>query len=126
MDCIFCDIIEGKRTCEKICEYNNCIAIYDEYPVSPGHALIIPKRHVTNINELNKDEYEDLWNCINWVTSLTQDCEECDGFNIGINIGKAAGQTIDHLHIHVIPRYTGDVENPQGGIRGVIPNKQHY
>jgi diadenosine tetraphosphate (Ap4A) HIT family hydrolase len=92
--------------------------IEDEYPVNQGHMLIIPKRHIEDINQIDHKEWVDLFFAIQ-LTKLKQlqKYPNCDGFNIGINEGKAAGQTINHLHIHIIPRYVGDVENPKGGIR---------
>ena len=113
--CIFCpNNIKGKiifRT-----DYFNIIE--DEYPVNQGHMLVIPKRHIEDINQINHKEWVNLFFAIQ-LTKLKQlqKYPNCDGFNIGINEGKAAGQTINHLHIHIIPRYVGDVENPKGGIR---------
>ena len=100
---------------------------FDSYPVSKFHVLIIPKRHIKNYFELSNDE---LVAC-NEIIILTknkieQDDQTIEGFNIGSNSGKVAGQSINHCHIHLIPRREGDVKNPQGGVRGVIPSKQHY
>jgi len=83
----------------------------DSYPVSKGHTLIIPKRHVSSYFDCTKQEKLELWD---------------DGFNIGINVGEAAGQTVPHMHIHIIPRYIADMADPRGGVRGVIPDKQKY
>lgn len=101
-------------------------AIYDKYPVSQGHLLVIPKRHVASYFETTREEKLALW-------GLLEDCKEFldkslhpDGYNVGINIGQTAGQTVPHLHIHLIPRYVGDMEDPRGGVRGVIPDKQKY
>ena len=99
---------------------------YDKYPVSPGHMLIIPYCHISNLFELPDMEVTILW-------ALVRDCKKYidqkfhpDGYNVGVNVGQAAGQTVMHVHIHLIPRYEGDVDNPMGGIRGVIPGKQKY
>ena len=102
------------------------IGIYDEYPVSEGHALLIPKRHVTTLSNLTHSEATALYYNIRYITELLMKKHNPNGFNIGVNQGEAAGQSIDHLHVHIIPRYTGDVENPRGGVRGVIPEKQNY
>lgn len=118
--CVFC-------CCrEYVSENNLAFAIYDKYPVSPGHMLIIPKRHVSSFFETTAEEKVAL-------LDLLAECREAlinerhpDGFNIGINDGQPAGQTVMHLHIHLIPRYTGDIENPRGGVRGVIPEKRVY
>lgn len=122
MDCIFCNISKDKI----IHEDPYWITIYDEFPVSKGHVLIIPKRHISNITELKSNEWAYLFSAIMFIEGYLKEKFNCDGFNIGINQGKAAGQTIEHLHIHVIPRYNGDIEDPKGGVRGVIPDKMKY
>ena len=99
---------------------------WDEYPVNPGHILIIPKRHFQSIFEINLIEFMELWKALYYAKKMIVKDYQPDGYNVGINIGEAAGQSIMHLHIHLIPRYKGDVENPKGGVRGVIPNKQNY
>ena len=102
-------------------------ASYDTYPVSELHCLIIPKRHVKDYFELTNDE---VIACNELIKKIKKEILSKDalvrGFNIGINIGKTAGQSVLHCHIHLIPRREGDVENPQGGVRSVIPSKQHY
>ncbi|MBS1258878.1 MAG: AP-4-A phosphorylase [Candidatus Scalindua arabica] len=101
------------------------MVVYDKYPVSPGHILIIAKRPVTRFSELTKQEKFDLIELIDWTVQYLEKTLESkpDGFNIGINDGEAAGQTIEQLHFHVIPRYHNDVPDPRGGIRYVIPEK---
>ena len=111
---------------EKIIENENAFAIYDGFPVSKGHVLVIPKRIVAEIFDLNEDEYSSCFNLVKDVKKILEEKFKPDGFNIGINNGEKAGQTIFHAHIHVIPRYSGDVENPRGGIRHVIPGKGDY
>lgn len=96
------------------------------YPVNPGHSLVIPKRHINNLGDLTGREVAEIKKVINQRIKEIKTEHNPDGFNIGLNLGEAAGQTIPHLHIHVIPRYKGDVENPRGGVRGVIPSKQSY
>ena len=100
---------------------------YDSYPVSKLHCLIIPKRHIKDYFDLTKEE---LIACNSLVRIVKDEIIKKDatvkGFNYGTNIGKVSGQSIMHCHFHLIPRRDGDVENPQGGVRSVIPNKQHY
>ena len=98
----------------------------DTYAVSPGHTLIIPKRHVASFFELTQDELAACINLINEEKQFIDGEFNPDGYNIGVNVGPAAGQSILHVHIHVIPRYLGDVKNPQGGVRHVIPSNAHY
>jgi len=98
----------------------------DQYPVNPGHTLLIPKQHIVSFAELSEEEVQDLFRLALSVIEWLESQYEPDGFNIGINQGAAAGQTIEHLHIHVIPRYRGDVEDPRGGVRNVIPEKGRY
>ena len=121
--CLFCNIKESG------CAHQNDLAYtsYDSYPVSEHHCLIIPKRHVRDYFELSKDELMACDELIKIAKNeiLTKD-QSVKGFNLGTNIGKVSGQSILHCHFHLIPRREGDVENPQGGVRSVIPNKQHY
>ena len=111
---------------ELIVETATTFAFYDKFPVSPGHALIVPKRLVSTYFELTLKEQMASWIVANKVKDILQKKFNPDGFNIGINVNEAAGQTIWHSHIHIIPRYDGDVENPRGGVRGVIPSKKDY
>ena len=122
-ECVFCNLESGK---ELITETATAIAFLDSYPVNPGHTLIIPKRHVDDYFELTIHEQRALWLVVNRCKKLIQKRFNPDGFNVGINVGEAAGQSIFHVHIHLIPRYKGDVENPRGGVRGVIKEKQGY
>lgn len=98
----------------------------DKFPVTPGHLLIIPVRHESNFFAANLDELEAIWALVGQVKSLLDAKYRPDGYNLGVNVGEVAGQTIAHAHLHLIPRYRGDVENPRGGVRGVIPQKQRY
>ena len=111
---------------EKIIENENAFAIYDGFPVSKGHVLVIPKRVVAEIFDLNNEEYSSCFNLVKDVKKILEEKFKPDGFNIGINNGEKAGQTVFHAHIHVIPRYSGDVDNPRGGVRHVIPGKGDY
>ena len=121
--CIFCN--EKKNNI--VDENDHAYASYDPYPVSKKHCLIVPKRHVKNYFDLSEKE---ILACNQLIKSMKIKIEEKDksvkGFNIGTNSGKAAGQSIMHCHIHLIPRREGDVKNPQGGVRSVIPLKQYY
>ena len=103
-----------------------CYARYDHYPVSPGHTLIIPFRHVASFFELSRDELAAALELLEGVKALLDRNSAPAGFNVGINIGHAAGQTVMHVHIHLIPRFVGDIDNPEGGVRGVIPEKRMY
>lgn len=107
-------------------EITTAFAIRDKFPVSPGHALIIPKRKAANYFTLPLEEQNACWFLINLVQKQLQEEFNPSGFNIGVNVNEAAGQTVPHCHIHLIPRYDGDVEIPRGGVRGVIPNKKEY
>ena len=102
------------------------IALWDGFPVTDGHALLVPIRHVAGWLEATEEERTELFQAIPLVMETIQEDRTPDGFNIGINDGAAAGQTIDHLHLHVIPRYGGDVPDPRGGIRWVIPERARY
>ena len=114
MSCIFCDYIDSKNI---IIENDLAFAVYDQYPVNKGHVLIMPKRHYASYFDAMTDEIMAFNDLINKVKKIIDSELQPDGYNIGINIGEAAGQTIFHLHIHIIPRYSGDVDNHRGGIR---------
>ncbi len=121
-DCPFCSpSIE-----DIILENELCYARFDKFPVSNGHMLIIPFRHFDNYFDAIKEEKISILDLIDKVKEFLDNEFKPDGYNIGVNIGKSAGQTVFHVHIHVIPRYKGDVNNPKGGIRGVIPDKKIY
>lgn len=120
--CIFCHI----KNRDIISEGSFSIAFYDKYPVNPGHVLVVSKRHISEYLDLSSEEKEDMWKLVDIVTDILKEKYAPHGYNIGINIGKTAGQTIFHCHIHIIPRYEGDMDFPEGGVRGVIPEKQKY
>ena len=121
--CPFCKV-ESER--EIIASSPLSVAFFDGFPISPGHALIIPTRHVSSFFDLSQEERQDLLNLADSVKRIVEERYHPDGYNIGINVGEAAGQSIFHVHMHLIPRYQGDVPNPRGGVRGVIPAKQNY
>lgn len=118
--------ISLSRRVEIICETATCVAFFDGYPVSPGHALIVPKRHVSSYFDLTDHEREAMNVMLQYVKRVVDERFHPDGYNFGINVGQAAGQSVYHCHMHLIPRYAGDVENPKGGVRGFIPKKQKY
>ncbi|MBN1571584.1 MAG: HIT family protein [Deltaproteobacteria bacterium] len=120
--CVFCEMPEDK----KILREELIFACLDKYPVAPGHTLIVTKRHVANWFEASKEERRAIDNAILALKEMLDREHRPDGYNIGVNIGRASGQTIDHLHVHLIPRYKGDVYDPWGGVRGVIPEKRLY
>jgi len=101
-------------------------AIWDVYPVSPGHALIVPKEHVAEWSSASTELQQELTAAIAVVQSEIEKLYQPDGYNVGFNSGAAAGQTVNHLHIHIIPRYLGDLPDPRGGVRWVIPDKANY
>ena len=121
--CLFCSAKESGIAAENQFAY----ASYDSYPVSDFHCLIIPKRHVKDYFEMSDEE---LLACNDLIIKIKNEILAKDktvkAFNIGTNAGKISGQSIMHCHIHLIPRREGDVDNPQGGVRSVIPKKQHY
>lgn len=121
--CPFCNLEKGRKI---IAENDISFSVYDNYPVSKGHVLIIPKRHCSDYFELAPEEQAPCWNLVNKVKKILDDNFKPEGYNIGINVNESAGQTVPHAHIHVIPRYIGDVDNPRGGIRHVIPQKGYY
>ena len=121
MDCIFCQLDRSTLAESKLSR-----AFLDSFPVSKGHALVIPKRHVTSVWEMTAEEYTDAFDLVRNVKDILQGQFEPQGFNIGVNCGEAAGQSVLHAHIHIIPRYSGDVQNPRGGVRNIIPGKGNY
>lgn len=125
MGCFFCDIQKNNKK-NKIFENDFFFSRFDNYPVSKGHALVITKKHLSSFFDLNEKELA----AMNEVLKRTKDFVDKkfnpDGYNIGINEKEAGGQSINHLHVHLIPRYRGDVDNPIGGVRNVVPGKGDY
>jgi diadenosine tetraphosphate (Ap4A) HIT family hydrolase len=107
-------------------EGQRVIGIWDAYPVSPGHALLLPKRHISTWFEADPAEQAELFTAIEHARAAIERQHQPAGYNVGVNIGVAAGQTVFHLHLHVIPRYPNDVPDPRGGVRYVIPDKANY
>ena len=122
MNCPFCNL----GNLEILMKNKFCFAIFDNSPVNKGHLLIIPFRHFDNFFDATTQERDALFDLLNDAKLFLDKNFKPDGYNIGVNVGKYAGQTIFHLHIHLIPRYKGDIENPRGGVRGVIPEKRIY
>ena len=118
--CHFCD------RPDVVAENKLAYATFDTSPVSPGHCLVMPNRHVANYFDASPQEQQALWALVSEMKVVIDEKHQPDGYNIGINVGKAAGQSVPHIHVHIIPRYEGDIDDPQGGVRGVIPHKQKY
>ena len=110
----------------KLLENDFGFVIYDGFPVSKGHCLVVPHRVYSNYFDSTEDEIIGLQKLVVETKEFLDREYQPDGYNIGINCGEVSGQTIPHVHIHVIPRYKGDMDNPEGGVRGVIPSKQKY
>lgn len=123
MNCPFCRRIEQE---DYDSGTDHCVAFPDGFPVSPGHTLIVPRRHESALFALSAEERSALWSLVEDVRNALKEKHSPSGFNIGINDGIAAGQTIAHCHFHVIPRYQGDVPDPRGGIRWVLPDRAPY
>lgn len=125
MSADFCPFCEAS---DESCFYSAAAvrALWDKFPVSPGHALVVLRRHVTSFFDATADERSALIGAVEYARAEIEKHHAPDGYNIGVNINAAAGQTIEHLHLHVIPRYTGDVPDPRGGVRSVIPAKRNY
>jgi len=122
MNCPFCNISIDQILLESEYSY----AKYDGFPVANGHALIISKRHVSNYFDLKEEEQVDMLKLMNLVKIKVENEYGISQYNIGVNCGEEAGQTINHVHMHLIPRYKGDVDDARGGVRWVIPSKAKY
>jgi len=122
MSCPFCSI----ETDRVLLSSGSVIAFLDAYPITEGHALVTPRKHVSSIYELPSTEQSELWDIVAKVRLLLMDRFGVESLNIGVNDGLAAGQTVDHAHVHVIPRRPGDVPDPRGGIRWIVAEKAKY
>lgn len=122
-DCFFCQAFENK---DYFLENELAFARFDGFPVSKGHLEVIPKRHIKDWWEATDEERMAIFKLIDEAKKIVDEKYHPDAYNIGMNLGEKAGQSIMHLHVHLIPRYDGDVQNPRGGVRGVIPEKQNY
>ena len=122
--CLFCDqFIPNKKL---LFENELAVAFFDEFPVSKGHVLIITKGHAATFFDITNEEQIAIIDLLNKCKEYIDKKYHPDGYNVGLNCGESAGQSVMHVHMHLIPRYKGDVENPRGGIRGVIPNRKNY
>jgi diadenosine tetraphosphate (Ap4A) HIT family hydrolase len=120
-DCLFCR--QTDLSVNRIAESNQtCFVRFDNFPATPGHVEIVPKRHVVSMFELTEEEVVDAYRLLQVMRRRLEEQHRPDGFTIGVNEGRAAGRSVDHLHIHLIPRRFGDVGDPRGGIRQVVPN----
>lgn len=120
--CVFCELAER----ELVWQSPLVVALRDGFPVSPGHTLVLPRRHVATYFDATADEHAEIWRAVAAVKAALDAELQPDGYNVGFNAGPAAGQTVMHLHVHVIPRFRGDVNDPRGGVRHVIPAKANY
>jgi diadenosine tetraphosphate (Ap4A) HIT family hydrolase len=123
MECIFCDKI---RAGEALAKDATAVAFADTSPLTPGHALVVPRRHEPDFLALSADELAAIWRLVAQVRAILERQHRPQGYNLGVNVGEAAGQTVGHAHLHLIPRYAGDVDEPRGGIRWIIPDKAKY
>jgi diadenosine tetraphosphate (Ap4A) HIT family hydrolase len=121
-DCPFCARTSG----EHLAANELAVAFPDGFPVNPGHALVVPRRHVASYFDLTEHEQAAVWRLVAQVKEQLDRDRGPDGYNVGINAGAAAGQTVWHAHVHLIPRYPGDVEDPRGGVRWVIRARAPY
>jgi diadenosine tetraphosphate (Ap4A) HIT family hydrolase len=120
--CPFCVIRPGAMVLESA----HSLALRDGYPVAPGHILVIPRRHVASVFDLRPEEWDDLWALVRRIPGEVPELGAADALNVGINDGPAAGQTVAHAHVHLIPRTLGDVPDPRGGVRWVLPASADY
>lgn len=120
-ECPFCG-----NTSEIIAENAVGYAILDGFPVSKGHCLVIPRKHVPGFFDLSYKDQSELWRLVSEVREILSERYEPDGFNVGLNDGDVAGQTVMHSHVHVIPRYKDDLADPRGGVRWVLPESANY
>jgi diadenosine tetraphosphate (Ap4A) HIT family hydrolase len=121
--CVFCHRLAGG---ELVAENDLAIGFRDAFPLSPGHCLIVPRRHEADFLALTPEEQAAVWALVAPVRRSIESEWMPDGYNIGVNVGEAAGQTVAHAHLHVIPRYHGDVPDPRGGVRWIIPARAPY
>lgn len=119
-DCLFCHVDDASIN-HLLIDGNNFYVRWDNYPVSDGHVEVVPKRHVESFFELSHDEVAEAYDLMKQAQRKLDEKFQPDAYTIGVNDGRAAGRTVDHLHIHLIPRYEGDVADPRGGVRHVLP-----
>lgn len=120
--CPFCGVAAGSV----VDASEHALALRDRYPVAPGHTLVVPRRHVASVFELDPEEWNELWALVRSVRHRVDELAGADGVSVGVNDGAAAGQTVAHAHVHLIPRRMGDVAEPRGGVRWVLPRTADY
>lgn len=121
--CPFCERIAAG---EVIGEEGTAVAFPDAVPVTRGHTLVVPRRHEPDLLGLSTRELDDMWHLARWLCTELAAELAADGFNLGVNVGRAAGQTVPHAHLHVMPRYSGDTGDPRGGVRWIFPSSARY
>ncbi len=121
-----CPLCTASQSRGSVAANDHAVAIFDAFPVNPGHVLIVSRRHVASLFNLEPAEQAALWALLPGVRALLDAQYSPAGYNIGVNVGASAGQTVDHVHVHVIPRYVGDAHDPRGGIRWVLPDRADY
>lgn len=121
--CPFCQRLALR---DLLAENPHAVAFKDAFPVSDGHCLIVPRRHVASLFDLSEEEQAAIWSLLPVLKQRLDARHAPAGYNVGVNVGEAAGQTVGHAHVHLIPRYPGDVADPRGGVRWVIPERAAY
>jgi diadenosine tetraphosphate (Ap4A) HIT family hydrolase len=121
-ECPFCSVAQGSIVTQTALT----LTLRDAFPVSPGHTLIVPRRHVASLLDATDEEAGEIWRALRLAAADLTGRDTPDGFNVGVNVGAAAGQTVMHLHVHLIPRYAGDQSDPRGGIRLIFPDLADY
>ena len=124
MDCPFCKRLRRHQLL--LASRERAVAFPDAHPVNPGHCLVIPRRHEPDFFKLSREEQEDIWDIVWELRELLEAEHDTTSYNVGINTGAAAGQTVQHAHVHVIPRYPGDDPDPRGGVRWVVPERARW
>lgn len=122
-DCPLCEALSGH---DLVVATPGAVAVMDRYPLNPGHCLILPRRHTPLFWDLTVEETATLFEVLAQARKLIEEKFAPDGYNIGVNVGDAAGQTIGHVHVHLIPRYRGDDDDPRGGVRWILPERAVY
>jgi diadenosine tetraphosphate (Ap4A) HIT family hydrolase len=123
-ECPFCQRLQRHEML--VASRERAVAFPDAFPVNPGHCLVIPRRHEADFFALSREEQEEIWDIVWELRELLEAEHDTTSFNVGINAGELAGQTVPHAHVHVIPRYAGDVPDPRGGVRWLIPERAPY
>ena len=121
-DCPFCSL----PTDRVVAKDQYALTVRDGFPVSPGHTLVISQRHVASLFDLTDDEQAAIWKAVRAAKEALDSAFQPAGYNVGVNVGAAAGQTVMHAHVHIIPRYKGDTPDPRGGVRWVLSDKAVY